>query len=110
MLEIFVNRVVKVSAPEFLTYKKANEVIRVIKKIQQKKAKDGVEAVKMLMRNLSSGQRRTLQKFYPFREERNRLIRDLWRGGIGYGLLARASGLGKTPRSFSSLLCSCHNR
>lgn len=96
MLEIFINRVVKVSVLEFLTYKKANQVICAIKKIQQKKAKDGVEAVKMLMRNLSPGQRRTLQKFYPFREERNELIRSLRRDGIGYGLLARTSGLGKT--------------
>jgi len=95
-LRAFVKQITKVSAPEFLTYKKANQVICTIKKIQQKKAKDGVEAVKMLMRNLSPGQRRTLQKSYPFREERNELIRSLRRDGIGYGLLARASGLGKT--------------
>ena len=96
MLEIFVNRVVKILGLEFLTYKKADEVIRAIEKIQQKKAKNSAEAVKMFTRSLSPGQRRTLQKFYPFREERNELIRSLRRDGIGYGLLARASGLGKT--------------
>jgi hypothetical protein len=95
-LRAFIRRIAGVSGPELLNYKKASRVIAVLRERQGKKAKDSLEAQKMLKRSLSAAQRRTLQKIYPFHEERDELIRFLRSQGITYILLARVSGLGKT--------------
>lgn len=48
---------------------------------------------KIFLRYLSNAQRKTLQKFNPFRTERNALIRCLARRGVTQVLLSKVSGL-----------------
>lgn len=95
-LRIFIERIARISVPEFLTYRQASRAIDLLEKIQEKKTKWNREAVKMLLASLSRDQRKTLLKNFPFRSARDELIRDLKRKGVPYGLLAKGSGLGKT--------------
>jgi len=89
----FIKRVAKVSAPEFLTPKRANQVIFVIKNIQERKEEESAQAKKMFIQRLSPGQEETLKKINPFRGERDRLIRLLRSQGVSRVLLSKASGL-----------------
>jgi hypothetical protein len=92
-LRAFIKRVAEVSAPEFLTPKRANQIIDVIKSILERKEEESAQAKKMFIQRLSPGQEETLKKFNPFRGERDRLIRLLRNQGVSRVLLSKVSGL-----------------
>jgi len=48
---------------------------------------------RVFMQSLSRRCRQVLAKNYPYKKDRNRLLKDIWEKGVPWVLLAKVSGL-----------------
>ena len=96
VLKHLIKRVIGTSDPKCLTAAETVKIITEIKKMELKRLEENKQAVDLLMRSLTPAQREALNKFNPFRDERDELIRSLRKRGAGPTLLARVSGFSRT--------------